>query len=228
VRVVVHPIRSAIATAGADDGLAFTYQGRQVRDAALLRVALWNEGPGPVRASQILTPVTLSLPPNCEILRAVTKLQTREVVRLSTEVARSPGAPDRVVLNWNIIEDGDGAVIEMLFSGPIDSPLSVHGVLEGQPRVALGPSMFPLESQQEQYENSRRIPYFVAILTGVILVFMIPHMLSEVRRDWRDPSNRRRIYWWIGNVIRLGAVLVAVLTLWYGIEKIRYLTPFEF
>jgi hypothetical protein len=100
-----------------------------------VRFYLWNGGNTAIRREHILEPLTVTvMAPDARILRSKLVAVSRPVTGLKVQPA--PGSPDRAILiDFTILEPGDGGAFEVLFEGKPNADLDLRGTVEGAKRI---------------------------------------------------------------------------------------------
>jgi hypothetical protein len=133
---MAHPMRTAIVRAGESPKVAVRFQGKDVPGSVTsVQIAFWNNGDEPIREVNVLRPLVIRVGEKVPILEAIVRKMSREVahVRLDEKLA----AQGELSLTWDILEKGDGAVVQIVFMGTVETPLSAEAIVEGQGTVGL-------------------------------------------------------------------------------------------
>ncbi|WP_339900121.1 hypothetical protein [uncultured Gilvimarinus sp.] len=141
----IHPTKNVLLRADIPSDLSVLYKGEAIKDKDIVAISLsiWNDGSQSIRPSSILESVKIEFTPRVNILEAnVTKL-SRAVTKLSLSQDQNVLNGGVVPLEWNILESGDGANIQVIYAGSLEATVSVKGVIEGQgiPRLLSGISI---------------------------------------------------------------------------------------
>ena len=129
VLAYVSPVRATVVKRGEASSLAILHNGRRIEsDITAVQVALWNRGKQPVRQADILARVRIVTA--APVLEATVRKRSRPVVSISLDTSRA--ATGEVGVAWNILEHGDGAVIQIIYAGNPKVDFSVVGTIVGQ------------------------------------------------------------------------------------------------
>jgi hypothetical protein len=111
------------------------YNGEAVsgQDITAATLYIWNDGPAPMRAADVLSPFKIVLPPESKILDIRVLGETRPVCGVRGD--RIEAEPNKAALGFNILENGDGARIQVIYSGRHDAAIGVEGQVVGAPGV---------------------------------------------------------------------------------------------
>lgn len=132
-------------------------------DVSSIQIAIWNAGKETVRRENILSKtIALKFNPPTTILEARVKTVTRNLVNF--QINSSDSSSGILYCSWDILEHGDGALLEVFFVGTSGDVLSA-GAIEGQlpiRRVIHDPNVGPIPNW------GLMAILGIAILTGVV------------------------------------------------------------
>lgn len=129
-----NPVRTPVVKQGTASRLAVSFDGQPLTEnVTAANVAIWNRGRKAIRRGAILERIVIRSRPNVRILEARVRRVSRSVVDF--EVSQNTGRPSELELKWNILEEGDGASIQIVFAGDSDVEFTCTGVIEGQASV---------------------------------------------------------------------------------------------
>ena len=133
----VSPTRPEIVRAGiASSVTAFHNDMLITGNLSAIQFAVWNQGRDPIRQPEdILRTVTVKPAAGMKILDAKVVNATRDEIEFSIA---PPAANGDIVLKWRILENGDGALVQLLVVDAPDEPITVSGTIVGQ--GSLGPN----------------------------------------------------------------------------------------
>jgi hypothetical protein len=168
---LTNPGRVVVVKAGQASRLTTSYDNRVITtDISAAQVAFWNAGKKPIKKGDVLKPVVIYTENNTPILEATVRTITRDV----THIALNGGEVEkgRVAISWDILEQNDGGVIQLIYAGSTDVGIHAEGIIEGQkqvehiqtPRLA-DPNVIRIENRT----NFLNFPDVVA-LTALLLV----------------------------------------------------------
>jgi hypothetical protein len=125
----VNPIKTAVVQAGTTSALRVLYKDQPVNaNVTAVQIAVWNDGKEPIRAEHVLSEILIRV--GSPILEASVKKPTRALTGISLTDSRMQSGI--VGLKWRILEEGDGAIIQLIYAGSPDCKIDVEGVVEGQ------------------------------------------------------------------------------------------------
>jgi hypothetical protein len=210
----VHPARATVVKAGTASAIAVTYNGKMVAtDITAAQVAIWNAGKLPVRRSDILKPLTIKTTPSVPILEAAVRKLSRDVTHLTLNSAAA--AQGEISIDFDIMEQDDGCVIQLLYAGLVDVPVEVIGSIVGQRTPAelhFSGSVSSPADQYEQLKRKNRVVGLVAMSCGLIFAVLIPIV-------WKlGPRAKRSLNWLDRFMFAMPYLLIGlgVFTLYIG------------
>jgi hypothetical protein len=170
-----------------------------------VNVAVWNAGNEAIRTDNVLENVSLSLDPPGEVLEARIRQTKRDVSHFS--VGREGWERGNVPLSWKILEDGDGAVIQVIYVGEKFATVKLNGTIEGQRSFinSMGTTL-PIIGAP------RLLNVAVLVVVGVMGLFcevgvLLSFFIGKDGRDFRQRSPRR--YWFAMTYFLLTNCIVA-------------------
>jgi len=108
--------------------------------------AIWNNGRVSIKPEHILKPLRIQIGDKAKQPIAIWEIRptfwSREEIKMDTngDVLEESGLP-QIPTNFRILEQGDGASFQVIYSGPEDISVSLRGTVEGIPRDAFFPKM---------------------------------------------------------------------------------------
>lgn len=128
--IFVDPAKAAIVKAGQTSRLATSYDGEQVLDdITAAQVTIWNYGKLSIRSENVLDHISLVVD-KARVLEVAVRNVTRDVTGFVVRV--NPKDAHRIDISWNILESGDGAVIQVIYAGNAAAEIMPRGIIEGQ------------------------------------------------------------------------------------------------
>ena len=95
-----------------------------------------------------------------KILETSIRKVSREVTNFS--VVQNNYNNGNILLNWDILENNDGAVLQILYAGNLNAKFFLNGIIEGQENIRC------IDINNE--ENST--VYFISIILGIFVFLM--------------------------------------------------------
>jgi hypothetical protein len=111
--------------------LSVTFKGKAVvDDLFLIDLAIWNAGKEAVRSEDILKEIGVQWEPSLNVLEAKIIESKRDVSKISIATGNLTARALRV--DWKILEQGDGALIQLVCTGDTRALVSLYGTIVGQ------------------------------------------------------------------------------------------------
>jgi len=175
IRFAINPTRSVIAKQGSAFQVSF-FGSLVTNDVSALQFQIWNKGRKAIKRTEILKPVKIQLHAPVHFIETSIRNVTRpEIVNFTFKNSNQPNA---IEFSWDILEQNDGAIIQVIYDGPTSVPVSVEGVLEGQKAI-------------EQSKATAR-PKFWNYVMAMVVLGVWPPMMGWLER-WRRPMSKRDI-----------------------------------
>jgi len=172
------------------------YRGRPVGATNVVAVVIyvWNDGRMPIRAADVLEPISIQLDKSCEILESRILKISRNVtkfVQVVPESAKWESAKYIQPISFDILEKGDGAAIQIIYAGKSDAAISLAGTIvgAGSPRILSKEKQSNTETNRQKLRRSLRVGYGTILAGVVLLVFGFVHAWYKSRQD---PESRHR------------------------------------
>lgn len=188
----VNPIRTTVVTAGQATELAVVHRGEPLGDIDITaaQVAIWNAGEQSIRQENVLQDIVIFTVPSVPILEASIRERSRDVSGFRLVATPESLAFGIVPVSWRILEENDGASVQLIYQGTQEVEVRVQGVIEGVRGVKeakLGVKIKTPEEQVREQQRNRWIFGIMALVYGcipilaVVLTFTTP---PERRRLW--------------------------------------------
>jgi hypothetical protein len=117
-------------------GLKLTYDGEDIGKNGIsdAKIYFWNSGTLPILQGEILEPYCISLP--VRILAYSVLKSSRDVVGFSVSHEKSS---DALILQFAVLEPGDGATLVFVFDGPRNTEIKFKGACLDAPKPTVLP-----------------------------------------------------------------------------------------
>lgn len=214
--IFVDPAKAAIVKAGQTSKLATSYNGEQVQgDVTAAQVTIWNSGKLSIRSENVLDGVSLRID-KARVLEVTIRKVTRNVTGVVARV--NPQQAERIDISWNILESGDGAVIQIIYAGDATAEITPQGIIEGQRSVttltrgdvdAAGPWLFGLTHRT------------VALVLGCFIIALVIYD----RRVGDVKSRFGPKMFWMSIIVGVGSIAFGVLLFQFEIPVPPSLLP---
>ena len=131
----LNPSSTAIVKAGLPSKFTLAYDGTPVvGDVTAAQVELWNAGNSPIKAENILAPISVVFD-GAVILEATIRRTARDVSHFAVD--STSASKGKLGLSWSILEHFDGAVLQVIYAGKPDLLPRIEGTIEGQRKLRL-------------------------------------------------------------------------------------------
>jgi len=131
----VNPAQAVVVKTGESSNLHVFYGNHEpshelTSDVTAAQIAIWNEGNESIRPDNVLRQVVIRTNPSVPILEASIRKKSRDVVNVTLDQSHlNEGV---VGVQWNILEQNDEAIIQIVYAGPPTNQIQASGVIEGQ------------------------------------------------------------------------------------------------
>ena len=156
-----NPARAVIVKSGQTSQLSVAYKGATIMsDISVAQVAIWNSGAKPVRQEDMRRPLYIYTEHGTPILEATVRQKSREVVQFDLDGSETQGG--RVKILWDMLEKGDGGVVQLIYTGGTDIRILADGVVVGQ-----GAINSPASRDQTMYK------WYLVVMSLPVVLFML-------------------------------------------------------
>ena len=171
----VHPAKAAVVRTGQTSRVSVQFDGQNLTgDITAAQIAFWNAGRRAIRGNTILSPLVIRTGNRERILEAKLRKSSRDVVCAVLDSSRLSSG--EVEIRWNILEQNDGGVLQIVYAGNETVDIAATAVLEGQPEVVRLDYARALSTPGEAYARLQgwegRLPPY--ILLGMGLAVTVP------------------------------------------------------
>lgn len=221
----VNPAKAVVVHAGETSKLRVLMDDQEIRsDVTAAQVQIWNQGKTPIRSGAVLSPLIIRTDSSAPILEANIRKTSRDVIHLALD--KSQLSSGVVAVSWNILEQGDGGIIQIIFAGSPDTKITAAAVLEGQ--AAISQLIYPLKSisASEQIQKSLKTTQLVGLLIFELALLTLLTNLTFSPNTFQDTWKiRNRKLLLIGRIVTgVCAVVLSVLSI-YIFLKMHTVTP---
>jgi len=195
----LNPAKAIVVKAGQASKLAVSYGGSPINsDITAAQIALWNQGNLSIKPDNILQPIAIVVD-GAQILEATIRKNSRSVTALkldSSEVQKG-----RLGVSWQILEHGDGALIQVIYTGTPEANVRVEGVIEGQGIIGIKSFNYGSKFLGILPENTTVLVMSVLyVLVGVLATYVGKNSTLRLRR--------------LGNVTTVMGIAIFAYWLW--------------
>lgn len=143
----VNPTKTNIVKSGQTSGLSISFKGKTITsDVTAIQVVIWNRGEKSIRGNNILKPIVLDTN-SVPVLEAKVTKESREGI-VGTKLDTSDSEEGKIGISWDIIEEDDGCIVQLICSGGIETNVGLEGIIEGQKRLT-SISSIPRKSKRD-------------------------------------------------------------------------------
>jgi hypothetical protein len=209
----VNPAQAIVVKTGEASRLRVLVGERELKsDVTTAQIAIWNRGTESLRAGDVLEPLTIRTSPPVAILEATIRKKSRNVVDITLDQKHLEEGV--VGISWNILEQGDGGVIQLVYaSNPDSTKILVSGVIEGEHEIRELRYLGTITPVTEQVREQRDLAYIGWFMLAVGSV-----MSGLTIANWRQTPALLKI-------LSLLAVLVSIVGCVYFILQSRVPEP---
>ncbi len=203
----VDSARAAVVRANQSSRLHIELDGEVVKkDVTAAQIIIWNDGEESIRGKNLLSPFVVKTGPLNPIIEADIQKVTRGVVGLRLD--KSKIGEGQLGVDWTILEQGDGAMLQLIYFGDDQTSITASGTVEQQGDVreledrkevieigALGQVAFlfffffvimvSMIASWEELQKTRSFSSKVFILVQIVLVAMVA---IYIYYWWAEPS----------------------------------------
>jgi hypothetical protein len=215
----VNPVRTPIVQTSKPSDVAVSYKGKAVSaNVTAVQIAIWNAGRTPIRAEDVLIPCALNTGTN-RIMEASILRVAREVCEFHCDSNHL--GEGTIGVKWRILEKGDGALIQLVYEGTPESPITVSGTIISQASPHDVANRAFVGAQVGQFLKIGVATYVVLVCTTVIT------RVHKVMKSNADSRILRAICIVLVNTALMG-VFLAVFALGGATASRMGRTPFGF
>lgn len=136
LKYVVNPAKAVVVSAAQASALEVKIAGREVKgDVTAAQVAIWNGGKKAIRRENVLQSVVLATENEVPILEASIRKTSRDICEVALDSSKC--AEGKLGISWKILEQDDGAVVQVIYGGPQKTGIAISGVVEQQKEIEI-------------------------------------------------------------------------------------------
>jgi hypothetical protein len=205
--------------------LQVLYKGKDLNENInAVIVYVWNDGKLAIKSEDVLEPLGIQLPPGAQILDTRVLRVSRAVTRFAKGEV-SDIAKNLLPISFRILERGDGAAVQIIYTGAPDARVSLQGTILGvEAPHNLSPTNVPANHRQPL---SRKDGYTMIMLgAGVVLISLFGAVLTRVGPPAKFPSwvSQQFLKFMLFPISPAGIIysVTIALVFWFvGLEIIR-------
>jgi hypothetical protein len=206
-----NPIRTVVVKQGTSSRLTVSFEGHALnQDVTAVQIAIWNRGRQAIRKEAVLQPLIIKTNPKVAILEATIQKRSRDVAGLTLD--NTSVAQGEVAVSWNILEQADGGVIQLVYASSPMVQIQCEAVIVGQPAIRELRYGGTLDSPAEQLRAETQRRRYQAIIVSVYLLVVVSVLLARIVLKNHFPGGDAVFSSLVGAVVAFGfAFLVAFI-----------------
>jgi hypothetical protein len=168
----VNPAKAIVFKPEQTSKLKVSFGNKEIQDnVTAAQIAIWNQGTDSIKKENLLSLINIKTNPPVPILEATIRKKSRDVINLILD--QSLDKVGKISLTWNILEKGDGFVVQVIYIGDTNVNLSLDGVIEKQDIIKEIKYTGSILSPVEQFNEQKKLIRAQIILFSVLLLIMI-------------------------------------------------------
>ena len=204
---LVDHTRVSVVTQGTASRLGVLLDGKPLtNNVSAVRLALWNRGEAPVAKEDVRAPIRIRTEPTTPIIEVKVIKTSNDVVQFSLD--QSQLSDGIATVSWNMLETGDGALIQVIYAGDTTVDVKLDGAMKGQREMSE-------IADPTRDVKSLTLPHWamkwLVILNLILLIAMVG---QNVYRLMYWPPHRREPRKWIYYVNCVMAVVMFASIMW--------------
>jgi hypothetical protein len=175
----VYPIKTTVIQSGLAAGLRILHNNEEIKgDVTAVQIAIWNNGREAIVKENFLTPVKIVTQPAVQILEATIRTQSRKEIEFSLD---NRSLKEGVVpVSWRILEQSDGATVQLIYAGPVETKIDLEGAVVGQRIIARTYTL----STRGSTKRSPIVYLISLIVAGVLFCGLIYAVYNIPPKTW--------------------------------------------
>jgi hypothetical protein len=132
---LVNSVRTTIVNSKEASAVRVLYNDKELKsDVTSVAVAIWNRGRAAIHSQNVQRPLTIRLLPVVPILEVrLSKPERHDIT--NTHVDNSRLVEGIVTLKWNILEQNDGTIVQLVYAGGLATRVIVSATIEEQGKI---------------------------------------------------------------------------------------------
>lgn len=192
-------------------------------DVTALRLFFWNAGKQSIKPGDVLRPLTISLDDKSgEILDyKILRVSRPDIVRIDlTPTSESPIR--NLVVGFNILEEDDGFVSQIIYAGNSFATVRISGAVEKPSRIGNNETVL---AGRIRNEALNQMPVYIAIFIGLLAVGSIGFnsvvrlgawrnsIMSKIDKGTAPPTELLKYYgaWFVPHLLVGMLILLVIL-----------------
>ena len=172
----IHPVKTVLVKAHESSRLTIKFDNKDLNtDISTAQIAVWNNGKKSIKRGDVLRPLEIKIENNIPILDAqVIKTSRNNISNINLDKRHLKQG--YVIVNWDILEQNDGGVLQLIYAGKPELNIYADGVIEGQNGINQIKLFKLIKSPSQQYNDiftdRRSVGFMFIIMGGGFLTFI--------------------------------------------------------
>lgn len=170
------------------------------------QIAIWNAGKRPIREDDVLDPIRISIDGERSIIAARVLRVTRDITRVRLDESRK--AAGELGIRFRILEEGDGAILQVTYLGNDKVPIVGRAVIVGQNNFEITTRFAQSQEEEKSHDlfpRTRWQKILASMLFGLLSVILVFNILKACRAAYTGIRSRSNTF---RNVFSFAAVLL--------------------
>jgi hypothetical protein len=186
----ISPTRTPIVQKGSLDNFSVTFMGTQItNDLSSAEIVIWNQGKSAIHRTDIEKTITLRTA-NGESIYKIDGSESRDVIGfhvINDSTYQAELLSGKLQFDWKILEKDDGIKMHIIYGGSVNVPITVEGIVEGQPR---GITQFQTDTNSTSYKISATLNILLMLSVSLCMLLVIKHSgnyLEKIAKRTQSP-----------------------------------------
>ena len=219
---VINPVKAVALQNGKVSDLKVSSKGKDIKtDITVIQIAIWNKGKQSIKNEDILKQVKIVASPSCQILETIIRKSTRDIIDF--KIDDSHYTEGYIPLSWQILEKNDGVVIQIIYSGSLETDFKVVGVLEGQSNITPQKQSILGEPTQLDYKEFNNTISITAI--AIVIFNLIAYFFIFRKRYLKFKKQKRLFEMKVTIIVPIISIIVSLAVLYISICSLLINAP---
>lgn len=178
-----NPARTTVVSASQTSSLTVRHNDKPVTgDLNAVQVALWNAGSKAIKRDDILSTIKIEATSKAPILEATIRSTSRpEIEFLIDDSQKDLGI---ISVSWKILEQNDGASIQLIYAGTDKEKFAITGSIVDQREINERRYEHPIKSPKEQFEANTGGKSYLNFVIGFAIIQLLLISLMYWIKKW--------------------------------------------
>lgn len=170
----VDSARATVVRADQSSRLRIELDGETVkRNVTAAQIIIWNDGEESIRGKNLLIPFIVKTGPRNPIIEADIQKVTRKVIGLRLD--KSKIGEGQLGVDWTILEQGDGAMLQLIYFGDDQTAITASAIVEQQGDIR---DWSTIERERRGWKE--KVIGAISLLALLIIVITMIYMLWDL------------------------------------------------